>query len=169
MVKASDQATGSGPAVAWQVRAFDALSGTELYALLALRQEVFVVEQSCIFPDIDWFDQAAVHLLGWSTHARQRRLAAYLRLLPPGVKFRECSIGRVVSAPWIRSAGVGRSLVAQGLVQADALYPGHLIRIGAQMRLERFYGGFGFETVSKPYKEDGIMHVEMLRRARTVD
>lgn len=165
MVNPAVCTAGHDLAIEWQLCAFDALSGADVYALLALRQEVFVVEQNCVFPDIDWFDAPAMHLMGWSMRARQRRLAAYLRLLPPGAKFPECSIGRVVSAPWIRGTGIGRSLVAQGLRHADALYPGQPIRIGAQIHLERFYGSFGFKTVSSPYSEDNILHVEMLRQA----
>ena len=134
-----------------------------MYALLALRQEVFVVEQACIFPDIDWHDQAAFHLLGWRRDGAEVVLAAYLRCLPPGQKFAQYSIGRVVTAPAVRGTGVGRLLVAEGLRRAEALYPGQPVRIGAQLHLARFYGSFGFEVASAPYEEDRIMHVDMLR------
>jgi ElaA protein len=149
----------------WQWCAFDDLGTADLYAVLALRQAVFVVEQACIFPDIDWHDQQAHHLLGWRENQTGggRLLAAYLRCLPPGAKFAECAIGRVVTAPSARGSGAGRLLVAEGLRRAGSLYPSQPIRIGAQMHLERFYAGFGFVTASAPYDEDDIMHIEMLR------
>ena len=125
---------------------------------------MFVVEQNCVFPDIDGADQQALHLLGWQGHGAQRVLVAYLRCLPAGVKFAECSIGRIVSAPEVRGSGVGKLLVAEGLRRTETRYPGQPIRIGAQQHLERFYAGFGFDTVSAPYIEDNIMHIEMLRR-----
>ncbi len=151
----------------WQWSRFEDLSVADLYAVLALRQAVFVVEQACIFPDIDGHDQHAWHLLGWQAppDGRQGHLAAYLRCLPPGEKFVECSIGRVVTAAAVRGTGIGRLLVAEGVRRTAGLYPGQAIRIGAQLHLERFYAGFGFETASAPYDEDAIMHVEMLRVA----
>ena len=84
-------------------------------------------------------------------------------MLAPGAKYDEMSIGRVITTPAARGTGAGRALIDQGILQAEALYPGHRIRIGAQQYLERFYGSFGFETVSAPYDEDGIMHIDMLR------
>lgn len=157
----------------WQWSPFAQLGAADVYAMLALRQDVFVVEQACVFPDIDWHDQQAFHLLGWEDEpqslgeagARRSTLAAYLRCLPPGEKFAECSIGRVVTAPSVRGTGIGRLLVAEGLQRMAALYPGQPVRIGAQLHLERFYAGFGFETASAPYDEDAIMHIEMLRPA----
>ena len=149
----------------WQCASFGELSAADVYAMLALRQEVFVVEQECVFPDIDWRDQGACHLLAWQVHGGVRILAGYLRILAPGVKFVECAIGRVVSAPAVRGTGVGRQLVASGLHHAQRLYPGQPMRIGAQLHLVDFYGGFGFRTASAPYDEDHIMHVEMLRDA----
>ena len=153
----------AGAPLAWQWASFDALSAADVYAMLALRQEVFIVEQECVFPDIDWRDQAAYHLLAWQLHDGARLLAGYLRILAPGVKFVECAIGRVVSAPALRGTGVGRQLLAQGLRHAELLYPGQPMRIGAQLHLADFYAGFGFRTASAPYDEDHIMHVEMLR------
>ena len=147
----------------WQCAAFEQLSAADVYAMLALRQEVFVVEQECVFPDIDWRDQGACHLLAWQQQGDARMLAGYLRILAPGVKFDECAIGRVVAAPALRGTGVGRQLVARGLQQAQLLYPGQPMRIGAQLHLVDFYAGFGFRTASAPYDEDHIMHVEMLR------
>jgi ElaA protein len=124
---------------------------------------VFILEQTCLYPDIDGLDPQAHHLLGWRTIDGKRRLAAYLRVLGPGVKYDEMSLGRVITTKAARGSGAGRALLAEGIARAEALYPGHRIRIGAQQYLEGFYRSFGFETVSAPYDEDGIMHVDMLR------
>ena len=147
----------------WQARHFDQLSGAQLYAVLALRQQVFILEQQCLYPDADGKDLGAHHLLGWRSIGGQRQLAAYLRCLAPGVSYAEVSLGRVLTAPVTRGSGIGRELMAEGIALAGRLYPGQPVRIGAQQHLEKFYGGFGFRTVSAPYDEDGIMHVEMLR------
>jgi ElaA protein len=96
------------------------------------------------------------------------RLVAYCRLVPPGTKFAEPSIGRVITPPSSRGAGHGRALMHEALRQAEALWPGRALRIGAQRYLERFYGEFGFVTASAPYDEDGILHVEMVRPASRI-
>jgi ElaA protein len=151
--------------IEWQWRTFDALSNAELYMVLAARQQVFVIEQTCIFPDIDGLDSGAQHLLGWTGVDGQRQLAAYLRVLAPGIKYAEASIGRVLTTPAARGSGAGRALLAEGTAGADRLYPGHANRIGAQLYLEKFYQQFGYVTITAPYDEDGIMHVDMLRAA----
>jgi ElaA protein len=152
--------------ITWQWSSFADLSVAQLYAMLALRQEVFVLEQTCLYPDIDGLDPAAQHLLGWRDADGKQdgspQLVAHLRCLAPGAKYAEMSIGRVVSSPAARGSGLGRELVARGIALAQQLHPGHAIRIGAQAHLERFYAGFGFVTVSEPYDEDGIMHIDML-------
>lgn len=149
--------------IEWQWRCFAQLSGAELYQVLARRQDVFVLEQQCLYQDIDGLDLDAHHLLGWRTIDGERQLAAYLRCLAPGVKYAEMSLGRVLTSRQARGCGIGRALLAQGIARAQQQYPGQRIRIGAQQYLERFYAGFGFKTSSQPYDEDGIMHVEMLR------
>lgn len=149
--------------VTWQARAFDELSARELYALLAARQDVFILEQRCLYNDFDGYDQDAHHLLGWLERDGQRQLAACLRVLAPGAKYGEMSIGRVLTTQAARGTGVGRELVARGIALAESLHPGHDIRIGAQAYLERFYGEFGFVRVSDTYLEDDIPHVDMLR------
>jgi ElaA protein len=151
--------------IEWQWRTFDALTTTELYTVLAARQQVFIIEQTCIFPDMDGLDAGARHLLGWATVDGQRQLAAYLRVLAPGVKYTEASIGRVLTTPAARGTGAGRALLAEGTAGVDRLYPGHANRIGAQLYLEKFYQQFGYVTITAPYDEDGIMHVDMLRAA----
>lgn len=149
----------------WQWSSFADLTVGELHEALALRQQVFLLEQACLYPDIDGLDRDAHHLLGWRSRDGRRELAATLRCLAPGVKYAEMSLGRVVTSPAARGSGIGRELVAAGIAFAEQLHPGHAIRIGAQAHLERFYGGFGFQTVSAPYDEDGILHVDMLRPA----
>ena len=150
--------------ITWQWTHFDDLSPARLYAMLALRQEVFVLEQACLYPDLDGLDLHAHHLLGWQPCTDgQPVLAATLRCLAPGAKYTEMSLGRIVTSPATRGTGLGRELVAQGIALAERLHPGHAIRIGAQAHLEHFYASFGFRTVSAPYDEDGILHIDMLR------
>lgn len=146
----------------WQCTPFDELSPAELYAALQLRQRVFVVEQKCAYLDADEIDGECVHLLGWEAGER-RRLIAYSRLVPPGVKYTEASIGRVASHPDVRGTGAGRDLMRVAIEQVEARGWGRAIRIAAQMYLENFYEGFGFRRVSEPYLEDDIWHVDMLR------
>lgn len=149
--------------IEWQWRSFAELANVELYELLAQRQKVFVVEQQCIFNDFDGLDIGAHHLLGWRTVDGRRELAAYLRCLAPGAKYEEMSLGRVLTTEAARRTGAGRELLARGIEYAERQHPGHRIRIGAQQYLETFYQSFGFKTISAPYEEDGIMHVDMLR------
>jgi ElaA protein len=151
--------------IEWQWNSFADLTVTQLYEMLALRQQVFVLEQTCLYPDIDGLDTGAYHLLGWRSVDGRRELIASLRCLAPGAKYAEMSLGRVVTSPAARGTGLGRELVAQGIAHAESLHRGHAIRIGAQAHLERFYANFGFVTVSEPYDEDGIMHVDMVRPA----
>jgi len=149
--------------VKWQWHRFAELAPAELYALLAARASVFVVEQGCAFLDLDGLDASAWHLLGWIGEGDARTLAAYLRLIDPGCKYPEPSIGRVLTTAAFRGLGLGRDAMREGLERAELLYPGRALRIAAQQRLERFYAELGFHTVSAPYEEDGIMHIEMAR------
>jgi ElaA protein len=127
-----------------------------------LRVAVFIVEQDCVFQDVDGADPKCWHLLGYSGDD----VVAYSRLVPAGVKFDEPSIGRVITAPSVRRTGMGRVLMAEAMSRAAKLWPGEPIRIGAQAHLERFYGEFGFDKASEPYDEDGILHIEMLHKGR---
>ncbi|HYD81958.1 MAG TPA: GNAT family N-acetyltransferase [Paucimonas sp.] len=147
----------------WQWSAYEQLQIDELYALLAARQEVFILEQRCFYPDLDGIDRRAHHLLGWQRQGGERKLAAYLRCVAPGVKYAEASLGRVLSVPAARGTGIGKQLLEEGLRHAERTYPGTRIRISAQLYLRRFYESFGFRATSEPYDEDGIPHVEMLR------
>lgn len=148
----------------WQWRSFAELTSSELYEVLAQRQHVFVLEQHCLYDDIDGLDLAAHHLPGWRTIDGKRQLAAYLRCLAPGAKYTEMSLGRVLTAKAARGSGIGRELLEQGIAHAERQHPGHAIRIGAQQYLEAFYASFGFVTISAPYQEDDITHIDMLRQ-----
>jgi ElaA protein len=147
----------------WQWAGFSELTPADLYAVVRLREAVFIVEQNCPYPDSDGRDPNAWHLLGWEERSSGRALVAYARIFEPGVRYDEGSIGRVVTAPDVRGTGKGRALMVEALRRFDSLAPGQPIRIAAQRRLEDFYLGLGFRTVSDPYEEDGIIHVDMLR------
>lgn len=151
----------------WQWRSFDQLTPRELYAVLAQRQHVFVLEQQCLYNDFDGLDLDAHHLLGWRDVDGRRQLAAYLRCLAPGAKYTEMSLGRVLTTTAARGGGIGRALLEQGILHAERQHPGHAIKIGAQQYLEAFYASFGFVTISAPYQEDDITHVDMLRQPTT--
>jgi ElaA protein len=139
----------------WHDRAFDELTRDELYAIIALREQVFVVEQRCAYLDADGVDPRCRHL--WAHDGRE--IVAYLRLVPPGVNYDETAIGRVIVAQRMRGTGLGRELMRRGLAAAGAVP----VRLGAQAHLERFYTDLGFRRVSDVYDEDGIPHIQMLR------
>ena len=147
----------------WQFARFDNLPIRDWYQVSTARIDVFVMEQNCPFQDNDGADFQSWHLLGWHETAGVRALAAYCRLVDPGVKFVEPSIGRVVTPGTFRGKGLGRLLMAEAVKRHAQIYPGLPNRIGAQQRLEKFYQDFGFVTASEMYIEDGIPHVEMLR------
>ncbi|WP_210732058.1 GNAT family N-acetyltransferase [Hydrogenophaga sp. PAMC20947] len=150
--------------VQWRCLPFAELSGEALYELLRLRSRVFVVEQQCIFLDMDGMDAACLHVLGETVgDAGERKLVASTRLVPAGVAFGEASIGRVVTAPEARSGGLGHALMAESLQQLTILWGQQPVRIGAQAHLENFYNRHGFVSDNKPYIEDGIAHIEMIR------
>jgi ElaA protein len=150
--------------IEWQRSSFADLTAADLYQVLAQRQQVFILEQHCLYPDMDGLDTGAHHLLGWRIDGGSRELVAYLRILAPGAKYTEMSLGRVLTTQAARGTGAGRELLARGIEYAVDLHPAQHIRIGAQAYLEKFYQGFGFQTISAPYDEDGIMHIDMLRR-----
>jgi ElaA protein len=150
----------SSETVRWTWARFDGLGSADLYDALALRARVFVVEQRCAYLDPDGADRSSAHLLGRNAAGA---LVAYLRVVDPGVKFAEPSIGRVVTAPEVRGSGAGRALMSQGIARCMAAWPGRGIRIGAQAHLAPFYASLGFIVTGEPYDEDGIPHVEMWR------
>ena len=148
--------------IKWQWSSFDELSLHELYEILKIRQVIFIVEQDCAYLDADDLDQVAWHLIGWREDANKKNIVAYLRVVFPGKKYPEPSIGRVLVTPESRKIGLGKKLTSEAVARIAEEYPNKAIRISAQQHLEKFYSEFGFKTVSKPYKEDGIPHIEML-------
>ncbi len=147
------------PAVRWQLFRWNEWNNDQLYAALRLRSQIFVVEQNCVFPDMDGLDPDCEHFCGY---AEDGTLLAYTRLLRPGLKYPEASIGRVVVADAARGTQLGRALMQESIAICRQRYPQAPILIGAQHRLERFYASFGFITQTEPYLEDGIWHVDML-------
>lgn len=151
--------TPANDSIEWRVKAFDALTPAELYEILRLRIEVFVVEQQCIFQDLDNKDPYCEHLMGWIG----QQLVAITRLVPPGVSYTEPSIGRVATSPAARGLGLGRSLMNRSIDLMIERYGNQPLRIGAQLYLKAFYESLGFVPSGEVYLEDGIPHVEMLR------
>jgi ElaA protein len=158
--------------VIWKYQPFSRLTAPELYGIVALRQRVFVVEQNCPYLDADGIDRACNHL--WTEELAPRHdsgqtnpaTLAYLRVVPPGEKYDEPSLGRVVTAPEARRTGLGRALMTEGLTRLWKSFGDVPVRIGAQKYLERFYASLGFVRASADYLEDGIEHLEMLRNPR---
>lgn len=142
----------------WVCKHFSELTTEELYQILRLRSEVFVVEQNCVFLDLDNKDAACHHVMG----RRENQLLGYSRIMPPGISYAESSIGRIVSSPTARGLGVGRELLPYSIAALYRLHGKRDIRIGAQCYLKEFYESYGFVQTGEIYPEDGIDHVEML-------
>ncbi len=156
--------SGGGPqALAWRFAPFESLGVRELQYIYMARQAVFLVEQQCAFMDADGLDERAHHLAAWSSS--QREPLAYARLLEPGAKYVEPSIGRVITTAAGRGRGLGRETMVRAIAHAAELWPGAAVRISAQSRLEAFYGSLGFVIAGPRYLEDGIDHTEMVRDA----
>ena len=148
--------------IAWQWCRLEELTCTQSYRLFAARSTVFVIEQNCVYQDLDGLDIDALHLIGWS----DTEVAACLRVLAPGTKYVEASIGRVLTTAAFRGTGIGRDMLGLAVQRIDREFPSQPTRIGAQAHLQKFYGEFGFQTISDTFLEDGIPHVEMLRLGR---
>jgi ElaA protein len=146
----------------WTLKPFDSLTPKELYNILQLRNEVFIVEQNCPYQDLDNKDLYAYHLMG----EKENKLIAYSRLLAPGISYSESSIGRVVSSPAERKTGMGKKLMTESIHQIKNLFQTDTIRIGAQMYLKKFYESFDFVQEGEPYLEDNIPHIIMLRKPK---
>lgn len=158
----------------WQYQSFAELDNHDLYQLLRARQAVFVLEQQCLYQDLDDADQDCKHLCVWQqnsasnlTSNSDKQLLAYLRVAPPGLKYSEVAIGRVLTTAAARGQGLGKRLMLTAIAHCHSDFPGHNIRIGAQHYLLNFYTELGFELASDIYDEDGIAHVEMLLVAKT--
>jgi ElaA protein len=143
----------------WILKKFEDLTPHELYAIIQLRNEVFVVEQNCAYQDADNKDQESWHLMGWQGDL----LAAYTRILPPGITYDQPSIGRVVTSPAIRKTGIGKQLMKKSIESVEKLFGKTPIQIGAQLYLKEFYESLGFQQSSEIYLEDGIEHIEMIK------
>lgn len=136
---------------------FAELTPFELYAIIRLRNEVFIVEQNCVFQDADNKDLFSHHLMLWDDEI----LVAYARLLPKGLVYEQMSIGRVISSPAYRRTGAGKILMVRAIAACKALFGDGPIKIGAQLYLKKFYESFGFVQTSDIYLEDNIEHIEM--------
>lgn len=145
----------------WVLKKFDELSIQELYSVLQLRQEVFIIEQNCIYPDLDDKDQDSIHLMCFD----KDNLIAYTRILPPGISYTDPSIGRVVTAPSVRKSGIGKELMRRTIDHCITLYGIIDITLSAQVYLIKFYESLNFCIVGDIYLEDGIDHIKMTRKA----
>lgn len=152
---------GAAPAPVWRLMAFEDLRVSQLYEALRLRSEVFVVEQQCIFNDMDGNDPKAMHLFG----VQHGELQAYARCFEAGVTFPEASFGRVLTRLSARGKGLGHGLIEQAISAISQVWGPQAIRIGAQTQLADFYAQHGFVDTGTRYLEDGISHLEMLRPA----
>jgi ElaA protein len=148
--------------ITWYHRHFKELNTTELYQILQLRNEVFIVEQNCPFQDLDDKDLKCYHLMGFDTVSQ--KVMAYTRIVPANISYEEASIGRVVTSPLARKGGIGRQLMQKSIELLEELYGGVSIKIGAQLYLKKFYESFGFQQVEEIYLEDGIEHILMIKK-----
>lgn len=148
--------------IRWVLKDFPELTAQELYDMMVLRQEVFVVEQNCPYLDADGKDLKAYHLLGWDA---KDKLVAYARIVKPGVSYNEASLGRIVTSPIVRRTGIGKLLMFESIRQVEKLYGKIPLRISAQSYLLPFYSEFGFRPVGEEYLEDDIPHTQMFREA----
>lgn len=147
----------------WTLKKFNELTLEELYEILKLRSEVFVIEQNCIYHDPDGKDLLAWHLMGM----KDNTLVAYTRILAPGISYPEPAIGRVVTAASVRKEGLGRELMQRSIEACENIFGKTSISLGAQVYLKKFYESLGFVTAGEEYIEDGIPHVTMTRKAAT--
>lgn len=145
--------------IRWEIKKFEELSNTELYRIMQLRLEVFSVEQNCAYQDADGKDFNCFHLAGYTS---EKDLIAYSRIVPPGISFKEVSIGRVISSQKARGTGAGKELMKRSMEFIKQQFGNVPIRIGAQVYLIKFYSSFGFEISGEEYLEDNIPHIEMI-------
>jgi len=145
--------------ITWNCKRFADLDVYELYEILKLRNEVFVVEQNCVFQDADSKDPYCYHLMGFVNN----ELGSYARIVPARVSYPQISIGRVITKRTYRKTGLGKALMDKAIAECDRLFGPQVIKIGAQVYLKHFYQSFGFQQSGEPYLEDGIPHIEMTR------
>jgi len=142
----------------WILKKFEELTTSELYKIMQLRNEVFVVEQNCVYQDADDKDQPSLHFCGWDGE----KLVAYTRIIPQGISYTEASIGRVVTSPAYRNTGAGRQLMKESIDRTFSQFNCTEIKIGAQVYLTGFYQSLGFVQSGPQYLEDSIPHIEMI-------
>ena len=140
---------------------FHTLSPVQLVDIFELRQQVFIIEQNCIYPDIDGWDEKAEHILFYD----EEILCAYLRLFGPGIKYVEASLGRIIVRRPYRGSSLGKDLITTGIQRVRLLYPEAPVKIEAQAALENYYKQFGFKSVSDIYMVDDIPHIKMVLKA----
>ena len=145
----------------WKIKRFDELTTTELYEILRVRAEVFVVEQTCVYQDLDEKDKKAYHLFC----EKNGEIVAYLRILDKGVSYPEISIGRVLTRETNRRTGLAREMMQKAISFVEEELSEMQIRISAQLYLKQFYESLGFSVTSDIYLEDDIEHIEMVYRA----
>ena len=148
--------------IKWFCKKFTELEVSELYEIMKLRSEVFVVEQNCVYLDADGKDEKSYHFYAIENDS----IIAYTRLLPPNLSFTEASIGRVLTAPSERRRGLGIELMEKSISKTKELFDTQTIKIGAQLYLQSFYEGLGFKQCSDEYFEDGIPHIEMILKSK---
>lgn len=147
----------------WKIQTFEELSNYELYAIMQLRLAVFSVEQNCAYQDADGKDLKSLHLSGIDS---TDELVVYSRIVPPGISFKEVSIGRVISSAKARGTGAGKQLMKKSMEIIEKQFGKVPVRIGAQCYLIKFYSSFGFEISGEEYLEDNIPHIEMLYKPK---
>lgn len=143
--------------MAWQLKTYEQLTKDELYKILQLRINVFVVEQETFYEDLDDHDQNALHL----TYIKDGKILAYTRILPPGEKFEEASLGRVITCKETRGTGLGKDMLTRVMAEIKERWPQAAVFIQAQAYLENFYGAFGFKAISEPYMYECLPHMDM--------
>jgi len=141
----------------------ESLTALELFKIINARESVFVVEQQCPYQETDNFDPCSWHLSVFS----HNEFAAYVRVVDPGSKYQQPSIGRVMTLAKFRGLKIGRALMNEAIRFTEAQFPHMGIKIGAQMHLQQFYESLGFEAASEPYDEDGIPHIDMVKPAQS--
>lgn len=146
--------------IIWKIKSFEEITTSELYEIIKARVDVFVVEQDCPYPDLDDYDQKALHL--WAE--QDQKVLAYCRIFNKGIKYPETSIGRVLTTEKGRGKSLGKQLIQYAVETIENRFRTSEIRISAQDYLLRFYSGFGFEDTGKKYLEDNIPHTEMFRK-----
>lgn len=146
--------------IVWKIKSFEKLSTKELYEILKIRQEVFIVEQTCYYLDADGYDERALHI--WAE--KEDKVVAYCRIFPQGIKYSETSVGRVLTNPEFRNLELGKTLMKFALETINTRFKTKECRISAQDYLLKFYKNFGFTDTGKKYLEDNIPHTEMVRK-----